>query len=166
MKVSFEIKQMNKKFFPFHKTGIRQMLDPNFHHIVEEMNSFVSLCPVKNGKGPSRSCNPVLAMATPLYLGESFQFKFIRKRCFAGFGMFQISYEYLRKENVNFSPSLQWLPICRFPSQLEVCILSFSLSVYLAFSPVPVILIVFNTYLAFILCGLDCRILHIHIWSF
>ena len=132
MKVSFEIKQMNKKFFPFHKTGIRQMLDPNFHHIVEEMNSFVSLCPVKNGKGPSRSCNPVLAMATPLYLGESFQFKFIRKRCFAGFGMFQISYEYLRKENVNFSPSLQWLPICRFPSQLEVCILSLFLSILLS----------------------------------
>ena len=47
MKVSFEIKQMNKKFLLFHKTGIiiRQMLDTNFQHIVDRAEQFCVIVP-------------------------------------------------------------------------------------------------------------------------
>lgn len=58
------------------------------------------------------------------------------------------------------------LPICKFPFQLEVHVCSRSLShslslllsaLYACYSHV------FNTFLAFILYGIDCSILHVHI---
>ena len=86
---------------------------------------------------------------------------------FCTFEMFQISYAYFRKEDVNFLPFFSVvtnLQVSITAESVHALFLSFCLSCSLCY--VPEILIVFNTYLAFILCGLDCRILQVCIWSF
>lgn len=72
MKVSFEIKQVNNKFYPFHKASIRQMHVINFHHRAEngQLCVVIETYTFRNWKGLGRSCNPAFALATPFYLGR------------------------------------------------------------------------------------------------
>lgn len=93
MKGSFEIKQVNSKFYPFHKANTKQMHVINFHHTADRDGQFcviVESYTFGNWKGLCRPCNPALTMATHAAWVDYLQFKFIRKMCFVGFGVFQI----------------------------------------------------------------------------
>lgn len=73
MKDSFEIKQGNNKFYPFHKASTKQMHVINFHHRADRdghVGVIVEPYTFRNWKEPCRSCNPAFALATPFCLGR------------------------------------------------------------------------------------------------